>query len=225
LLPSPASACPIRSCPAPPRARGNTLKRHLRCVDLAGNSELALLNELCIAHLRKQQCPPQARALFFRIWQEEATAILAELPTRWLISSAITFGDHGRTEGERRLGQSLNMLFSLMKLCEYERIAVGLPTGAPVMRRKRADAAQPLGMGAFSPISGGLDVTLLAPVWRAPGAEPVLVPRLMDMLNSEEDGLFRQLNLLREATAERKASVHVRQAARTVPKAPPAAQP
>lgn len=216
-----AQRLPDPPLPRPPRARGHTLKRHALAVELAGLSELVLTNALCITHLRKWRCPREVAPLFHRIWEEQGAALLAELPTRWLISSAITFADHGRTEGERRLGQSLNVLFSLMKLYEHERLASGLPTDAPVAKRRRAGAALPMGMGAFSPLTGGLDVNLLAPIWAAAGGEPVLGPialRLLDLLNAEPGGLFRRLALMRDATADRRA---VRIARRATPPLPP----
>lgn len=214
---------PDPALPRPPRARGHAIKVHMIATDLAGQSELAALNALMIAHLRKERCPEAAKILFFRIWTEQADRMLADLPTRWLISSAITFADHGRTEGERCLGQSLNVLFSMMKLYEFERLHSGLAADRAVVPKVRLPGPMPMGMGAFSITSGGLDVNLLAPIWAAAEREPVLGPlalHLLDRLNADEGGIFRRLALMREAVAARKERRQQRRSATKVPGEP-----
>lgn len=48
------------------------------------------------------------------------------LDPRWLVSAITTFGDHGSTEVQRRVGQSMTVLFGAMKLYESERRYSGL---------------------------------------------------------------------------------------------------
>jgi hypothetical protein len=171
-------------------------------VELAGKPELAALNAILIAHLRKRQFPKEAPILFRRIWAETGPALMQELPGRWLISSIITFGDHGETEAQRRIGLSMNVLFSLMKLYEYERFHSGAwpETAHPVRRTGRRQL--PLDMPGFALLGGGLDVNLLAQLWHEARDEPVagaLACHLLQRLNADPRNLFRRIGLMRAA--------------------------
>lgn len=181
-------------------ASGFAKKRHALAIDLAGHSELALLNALVIAHLRKRDYPSHAPALFRKIWSEHGDTLLATLPTRWLISSAITFADHGPTEADRRVAQSLNILFSVMKIYEFERQFSGTGAGVAFGIDKRLKEPLPLGMPDFSLASGGLDINLLAPIWKAAIGAPTISPlacHLLESLNSDPQTIFRRLNTMR----------------------------
>lgn len=189
-------------------ASGFAIKRHGLAVELAGRSELALLNALLIAHLRKRQFPRQAPALFLRIWAEHPAGLIAELPMRWLISSAITFADHGASEADRRVGQSINLLFSLMKLYESERQYSGVPPAVAHRLRARVKAPLPMGMPEFALLTGGLDINLLAPIWRDAQSAPVLAPlacHLLEALNRDPGTLFRRLQSMRRTKRARLA--------------------
>jgi hypothetical protein len=200
----------------PRPASAHASKRHEIRRELAGCSELAALNALLIAHLRKKRHPRHAPRLFRRLWQEEPDALLAELPPRWLISSVITFGDHGWNEGQRRVGLAMNMLFSLMKLYEFERLYSGSPadTAFPLRRRPRKDL--PLDMPGFSLLAGGLDINLLAQVWDMARDEPVagrIACHLLDKLNHDPRSLFRRIALMRADLAGKRAARALRAAA------------
>ncbi len=177
--------------------------------ELAGCSELALLNGLLIAHLRKRSWPDDAPALFRRLWVEYPDALMAELPLRWLISSAITFATHGADEGERRLGQSLNVLFSLIKLYEFERSFSGNTPEQSFRAGRRNRPALPMGLPSFALVAGKLDIEFLAPIWAEAQVTPVLGPlacHLLHLLNDDPGTLFRRITRMRaEAVALRKA--------------------
>ncbi len=177
--------------------------------ELAGCSDLALLNGLLIAHLRKRAWPDDAPALFRRLWVEHREALMAELPLRWLISSAITFATHGEDEAERRLGQSLNVLFSLIKLYEFERSFSGSTPEQPFRASRRNRPALPMGLPSFALVAGKLDIEFLAPIWAEAQVTPVLGPlacHLLRLLNDDPGTLFRRITLMRaEAVALRKA--------------------
>lgn len=169
--------------------------------ELAGKSELALLNADLIVHLRRASYPAHAPALFLRLWKEASDALLAELPDRWLISSVITFGDFGETEPQRRIGLALNVLFSLMKLYEFERLFSGVGAETPFAGRRKPGSRMPLGMQDFGLRNGGLDYNLLAPIWEAAQDEPVVGPlacRLLDRLNADPSNIFRRIRLMSE---------------------------
>lgn len=194
--------------PPQPRPSSHALKRQEVRQDLAGYSELAALNALLIAHLRKRRFPRHAPALFRRLWAEEGAALLDELPPRWLISSVITFGEHGETEAQRRIGLAMNVLFSLMKLYEYERIGGGQPADAPLPLRRSKALTLPLDMPGFSLLQGGLDINLLAPLWQMAAADSLAGPiacRLLSHLNEDPRGLFRRLSLMRGDLRGRRA--------------------
>lgn len=175
-------------------------KLHQMRVELAGQPELAAVNAILIAHLRKQRHPTHAPALFRRIWAEAGPALMPDLPGRWLISSVITFGDHGETEAQRRLGLSINLLFSLMKLYEFERLHSGTDPATPFPIRRVRRRRLPLGMPHFNLGDGGLDINLLAPIWAEARAVPVVGPmacQLLQRLNADSGNLFRRIGMMR----------------------------
>jgi hypothetical protein len=170
--------------------------------ELAGRSELALLNAYLIVNLRRETYPEHTPALFRRIWSEQGANLMHELSGRWLISSVITFGDIGETESQRRIGLALNVLFSTMKLYESERTFSGVPSHALFRRRRMRRNTLPLGMTHFSFASGGLDYNLLAPIWQAAQADPVVGPlacHLLDRLNHDPGNIFRRIKLMNAA--------------------------
>ncbi|MCV2869806.1 hypothetical protein OEW28_14315 [Defluviimonas sp. WL0002] len=188
--------------PAPlPRGHSSfARKRHDLLPDFRGKPELCLLNALLIANLRKFNWPEQAPALFLRIWREKADLLLEHLNSRWLISSIITFAEHGPTEADRRIGQSMNVLFSLMKLYEYERQYSGTPSDEPFRIPGRAKGPLPLNMLGFQIVGGDLEANLLLDIVEqalaAPNAGP-LATALMDRLNRDPRNIFRRFALMR----------------------------
>ncbi|MFN6976777.1 MAG: hypothetical protein ACK4OP_01510 [Gemmobacter sp.] len=193
--------------PAPP-VSSFARKRHALTEEFAGQSELALLNALVVACLRRRAWPAQAPVLFRRIWWEQSAVMTATLNTRWLVSSAVTFADHGETEGERYLGQSIRMLFKLVKLYEFERLYSGVPPDQPFRLGRKVQAPLPMEINPFALRDGGLDVNLLAPLWKQALDEPVLGPLacvLFDRLNADPGTVLRRLALMREKLRARNA--------------------
>ncbi|MEJ6402052.1 hypothetical protein [Yoonia sp. 2307UL14-13] len=199
---------PLKRIPLPqqenPRPDGLSRvakKRHFLLGELPGQSELALLHGLLISHLRKHTYPDHAPALFRRLWREEDTWLLENLDTRWLISAAITFADHGETEQDRFLGQSLKILFSLMKLYEAERSFSGVPPQKHFPLGQRNRDPLPMGMQDFSLLSGDLEAHLLAPLWKLSEKAPNLgrlAQELLNRLDTDDGTLFRRLAIMRE---------------------------
>lgn len=193
--------------PAPEKQSLHGQKLHAIRTELVGKPELAALNAILIAHLRKSSQARHAPALFRRIWTEEGPALLPHLPGRWLISTVITFGDHGETEAQRRIGLAMNVLFSLMKLYEYERFHSAHPPDRPFKIRPTRGKKLPVGMPNFALLGGGLDVNLLAQLWHEATLEPVAGPvacHLLDLLNADPGNLFRRIGLMRDAKANRR---------------------
>ncbi|MDN5788269.1 hypothetical protein [Pseudorhodobacter sp.] len=167
--------------------------------EFVGQSALLLQHGLAVAHLRKREYPAHTPALFRRFWQEQSPHLLAALSTRWLISALITFGEHGGTEAERSLAREMGMLFSVMKLYEFERLHSGKAPEEP-FGLKRVQAELPLGMTPFSLATGGLDINLLAPLWLAAEVDTTSAPlgrELLRRLNDDPGGLFRRIAAMR----------------------------
>ncbi|MDX8352304.1 hypothetical protein [Cognatiyoonia sp. IB215182] len=200
-----AMPLPAQELPRPEGLSRVAKKRHMLLDELAGHSELALLHGLLISHLRKHTYPDEAPTLFLRLWAEEEDWLLANLPTRWLISAVITFAKFGETEGDRMLAQSMNIFFSLMKIYEAERCFSGLPARKPFKIRDRNKSPLPMGMKDFSVLNGDLEAHLLAPLWReakhAPGCGR-LARHLLSLLNEDDGTVFRRFALMRETAAK-----------------------
>lgn len=197
-----AQPLPPQTLPRPDGLSRVDKKRHMLLGELHGQTELALLHGLLVSHLRKHSYPDGAPALFLRLWAEQETWLLDNLPTRWLISALITFADHGAVEADRRIGQSFNILFSLMKIYEAERAFSGLPPQKPFRVRDRNKSPLPMGMQDFSILQGDLEAHLLAPLWRDAGDAPAagrLARHLLTLLDRDDGSVFRRLALMRKA--------------------------
>lgn len=196
---------PAQELPRPDGLSRVAKKRHMLLGELAGHSELALLHGLLISHLRKHTYPKGAPALFLRLWDEEEDWLLANLPTRWLISAVITFAEHGQTEADRNLAARMNMLFSLMKIYEAERCFSGKRPQEPFRVKDRNKSPLPMGMKDFSVLQGDLEAHLFAPLWRDANHAPDiinLVRHLLDILNTDDGTVFRRFALMRDAASK-----------------------
>ncbi len=185
--------------PADPNTSWSRKRRQI-AEEFIGKSELAFLNAQLISNLRKRGSPPQTAALFCRIWAEEAGFLLSELNLRWLVSSVQTFADHGETAVQREVGQSLRMLFGMMKLYEFERSFGGIEPSKEYGFGKRVKSRLPLDMESFSLMHGGLDINLIVPIWELGKTDPVIAPlvdHLLQELLEEPSGVFRRLAQMR----------------------------
>ena len=196
---------PAQVMPRPDGLSRTGKKRHMLQGELAGQSELAMLHAMLVSHLRKHSYPDGAPALFLRLWTEEEAWLLANLPTRWLISAVITFTEHGPTEADRHLAARLNMLFSLMKIYEAERCFSGKSPQQPFRTQDRDKSPLPLGMKDFSVLQGDLEAHLLAPLWRDAATAPAigaLTRHLLGCLNADGGTVFRRLAIMRARAAK-----------------------
>lgn len=124
---------------------------------LRGNSELAVLNALCISYLRRNTShTSQAHLLFHRIWSEQGVALAPTLPVRWLISTLQTFFDHGKTEGQRIIGMAGYCYGNMMRIYEGERAIEGHPQDAVYERSECSDPAAYPGLERYE--LGGTDL-------------------------------------------------------------------
>ncbi|MGH1413339.1 MAG: glycosyltransferase family 2 protein [Pelagimonas sp.] len=177
--------------------------------ELQGLSELAYLNGMLIAHLRKRSFPDHAPALFIRLWAEHGALLIKELDQRWLVSAITTFGDHGNTATQRATGLSMTALFGTMKLYESERMYSGLTPHQPFTLTRRVTAQLPLEMDSYSLTGGGLDVNLIARLWQEAEGDAVIAPlahHLIDLLIHDERTLFRRLQVMKQRKLRQKKS-------------------
>ncbi|ATG42934.1 hypothetical protein PhaeoP18_00969 [Phaeobacter piscinae] len=165
--------------------------------EFAGDPEIWAVHALCIAILRRRDAPADARALFLRIWAEHGGALAAGLPTRWLISAATTFADHGDTIDQRLGGQGLQLLFHLIKLHDSERRLSGRPTDSGLPRVKGKDLDDiGLGMTPYHLPHGDLDRQMLARLWRYGERDLVLRPlaiRMLRMVMEDPRSIFGRI--------------------------------
>lgn len=166
-----------------------------------GQPQLLRLHGLLIAHLRRRSAPDHTAALFQRLWAEEAAWLLARLDARWMVSAITTFGDHGATEVQRRLGQTLGVMFGMMKLYETERLYAPADPDRAFDWRKGMQQPLALQMDPYGFGGGGLDVNLLGRLWQDAGNDPVLAPlarHLLEMLIRDPRTVFRRLRLMKK---------------------------
>ncbi len=191
--------------------------------NLADGSELALLNAKCIVSLRRENPPEVAKHLFHRIWQEHADDLATELDSRWLISSALTFLDHGRNENQRRAGLAAFVATGFMKLYETEHMRYGHPKNAP---SKTYPTNEPvfLGLDMFKINGGDLDKNVLFRLYEAAQSDAVIAPLMVELLNrinASDETVFHRFRLIRERQAERKARRAPKKAAMAAEKSRP----
>lgn len=152
--------------------------------ELAGQSHLALLHALVISILRRRDPPKRAKALFFRIWDEQGHVFAQELPVRWLIAAATTFADHGRNGDQRAAGMGLSTLFDMIKLHDSERRLSGRSNADPFRHRKHRDRASlAFDMTPYAlNHRGDMDRVMLARLWQVGTSDDTIMPLTMRML-------------------------------------------
>ncbi len=126
-----------------------------------GKPELCHLMGCLVMITRRDDVPPAALALWFRLWDEEAAFLTEHLDIRWKISALRTFGAYGRSEMERRLGREFFLTTGLMKLADTERSFSGLGPDEPFALGRRKTGTVSLGQASYTVAMGDLDAHLL----------------------------------------------------------------
>ncbi|CUH68403.1 hypothetical protein TG4357_03546 [Thalassovita gelatinovora] len=199
--------------PAAPEVAGSTSTYARKYRDLAqefeGEPALLHLHGLLVANLRRHDQPAHTIALFVRLWQEEAAFLIDHLDARWLVSAATTFGDHGVSEAQRSLGQSLTVLFGMMKLYETERLFSGSPPDQAFVWQRKSAKRLAMQMDAYAIMGGGLDVNMLGRLWQDADRDAVICPlvrRLLSLLIEDDKTVFRRLRTMRRRKEKQKAA-------------------
>lgn len=198
----------------PPLADGEDSSRDRRSIrrkwaalrrEFEGQPELFARNALMIAILRRRTPPEDARAAFVRIWKEAGKPLAEGLSTRWLISSAATFADHGATESQRMADQGFYLLFDLIKLHDSERRVSGKPLDRGfAWRRSREMDDLAFGLPSYSLAQGDLDLNLLARLARLADADPVFRPlgrRMLELVLNDPKTVFGRIQRYKRRAA------------------------
>ena len=175
-----------------------------------GETALLHLHGLLVAHLRRHDQPPHTAQLFTRLWAEEADYLVAHLDARWLVSAVTTFGDHGLSEVQRSLGQSLSVLFGMMKLYETERLFSGATPDQPFAWKRKSAKHLAMQMDPYAVTgAGGLDVNMLGRLWQEADKDMVIRPlarRLLNLLIEDDKTVFRRLLTMRARREKQRAA-------------------
>ena len=152
--------------------------------EFEGAPQILHLHAFLVANSRRTAMPPAAETLFFRIWDDYGAALVRLLDVRWMISSATSFADIGRTGDQRALGMGLSTLFDLVKLHDSERRVSGQPGKAPFRFNPEARRFPiPYRMPPYSLAGGDLDKVMLARLWQLAERDATIRPLGMAMLN------------------------------------------
>lgn len=175
--------------------------------ELAGQPMLVTLHALTIAASRRKDPPAIAQRLFLEIWRSKAAVVMPYLDTRWALSALLTFRVFGDTEIQRRTSAELDVLFSMMKLYESERLYSGFEADKPFRIRRHIKSILPMKMEPYALGGGDLDRNLLGRLWLDAEEDPVLRPlacRLLTQLNMEKRSVFRRLNVMKMLRREKR---------------------
>ncbi len=185
--------------------RSIAFKRASLQKELAGKTELHLLHAMLIAILRRRRPPAEAALLFHRIWGELGHEFVKDLPTRWQISAATTFADHGQTADQRACGMGLSVLFDLIKLHDSERRFSGQPNSISFTRKRRMKNRDSLAfdLSPYSFKGGGLDRNMLSRLWKICERDPTIAPLGFHMLNQvmrDKRSIFARVQQIKRAS-------------------------
>ena len=171
-----------------------------------GTTALEHMHACLVMILRRADPPPAALALFFRIWDEMGPRLAQEMPTRWRLSAAQCFADHGRTEAERLVGAQLSLFFGMVKLFEAERRYSGHPAWEIFPAQHPHPGPLPMGMAPYDLATGDLAQNLIARIWRAAGdAGPLhaLTRALLGEYDRSNRSLLRRLKRMKQRQLSR----------------------
>lgn len=175
--------------------------------ELAGQPMLVTVHALVIAASRRQDPPALAQRLFLDMWRVKSAVLLQNLDTRWALSALITFRIFGENEVQRLTAAELDVLFSMTKLYESERLFSGVSPDQLFRRSRAIKVAMPLGLEPYSLSRGDLDRNLLGRLWLNAEQDPVLRPlacRLLNEVNREKGSVFRRLNVMKRLRREKR---------------------
>lgn len=177
------------------------------CNEFASQPMLLTVHALVIAASRRKDPPDIARTIFLNMWRQKPSVLLHHLDMRWALSALLTFRIFGENEVQRTTAAEMDVLFSLMKLYESERLYSGFAPDQPFRLSRRNSHELPFGVAGYSLSRGDLDRNMLGRLWVGAEEDPVLRPlacHLLNQLNREPRGIFRRLKLMRRERRARR---------------------
>ena len=170
--------------------------------EFQGQPSVLALHAFVIACLRRNDPPVVAQILFHRLWSETGAQLAPLLTTRWKISTATTFAEHGNTATQKALGMGLSVVFDLIKLHENERRRSGMAPEQPFEPAKGTKLPRlGLGLGRYSfRGTGDLDRNMLSRLWLMSEEDPAIAPlaqSMLRMLVDDERTIFGRVQKIR----------------------------
>lgn len=176
-----------------------------------GKSALLLLHGMMIALSRRSDPPEVALGVFHRCWEETGEELAQMLSTRWLVSAAVTFAEHGRTGDQRALGMGLSVLFDITKLNDSERRLSGRDTRDPFVREDGGRLFDmPFGLSPYAMRKGDLDRVVLGRLWELTQKDDVMRPlgeALLTTVMTDRRSVFARLQKIKSILATRAKSI------------------
>ncbi|MBD3788294.1 MAG: hypothetical protein IE922_15270, partial [Sphingomonadales bacterium] len=172
-----------------------------------GTTALEALHANLVMILRRADPPPAALALFFRIWDEQGAELAQSMPTRWRLSAAQCFADHGRTEAERSIGAQIALMFGIVKLYEAERRFSGHPAWEIFPARAPHPGPLPMGMAPYDLATGDLALNIMARLARGAstaGAMRPIAEALLNEFDRSNRSILRRLKRMKTRQSHRK---------------------
>lgn len=169
---------------------------------------LEYLHACLVMALRRADPPAQVRALFFRIWDELGADLARTMPTRWRLSAAQCFAEHGRTEAERTTGAQIALMFGMVKLYEAERRFSGHPAWEAFPARAPHPGPLPMGLAPYDLSTGDLGLNIVARIVRAAegaGAMRPIAEALLDEFDRSNRSILRRLKRMKDRQSARQS--------------------
>jgi hypothetical protein len=162
--------------------------------------EIFYLNAFCIGVLRRTPKQEPLRSLFLNIWSEQREFMIANLDSRWLLSSLITFETLGENEAQRTTASLSAVFFNMMRLYETERILSLQPADIPRYFWKKA-SFDPFFM-EFTPVAlraGDSDRNILKVILRGAKNDPItgaMLDELLHRMNNDKRNIFHRIGVI-----------------------------
>lgn len=162
--------------------------------------EIFYLNAFCIGVLRRTPKQEPLRSLFLNIWSEQRDFMIANLDSRWLLSSLVTFETLGENEAQRTTASLSAVFFNMMRLYETEHTLTLQPSHIPKYFWKRADFKHFfMEFTPFAMRKGDTDINVLKVLLRWGQKDPItgaILDELLHRLNNDKSNIFHRIGIL-----------------------------
>ncbi len=162
--------------------------------------EIFYLNAFCIGILRRAPKQEPVRSLFLNIWSEQRDFMIANLDSRWLLSSLVTFETLGKNEAQRTTASLSAVFFNMMRLYETEHALSLQPADKPRYFWKRANLEHfVMGFSPFAIRIGDTDTNILKVLLRSGQKDPItgaMLDELLHRLNNDKSNIFHRIGVL-----------------------------